>query len=242
MSKKVNHKATILVVEDEQAIRNGIIDVLVYHGFEVDTATEGFSGLTKALTGAYDLILLDVMLPGKNGFDICQLVRQKFPEQAIIMLTAKTAEEDIVAGLSSGADDYVAKPFSVTQLVLRIKAVLRRTKIEPDSGDKITLSPTVTLDPLNLNGEIRGTRQNFTRKEMDILLYLNAHQKRPVPRSELLNKVWGYDAELVLETRTVDIHMAKIRRKLEENPAAPQFLVTVRGAGYRLMIIHQQDQ
>lgn len=231
----MTEKAKILVIEDEQAIRNGIMDVLVYHGFETDVAEDGITGLTKALTGAFDLILLDVMLPGKNGFDICQSVRKKFPEQAIIMLTAKTAEEDIVEGLSSGADDYVAKPFSVTQLILRIKAVLRRTKIQDVAEDKIILSPDVTLNPLNLNGEIYGTLQNFTRKEMDILIYLRANPKRPVSRCELLNKVWGYDADLVLETRTVDIHMAKIRRKLEKNPAKPVYLVTIRGAGYRLM-------
>ncbi|HFB65712.1 MAG TPA: response regulator transcription factor [Aeromonadales bacterium] len=234
-------KAKILVIEDEAAIRNGIIDVLVYHGFEADAAEDGVSGLTKALTGAYDLILLDIMLPGKNGFEICQSVRQKFPEQAIIMLTAKTAEEDIIEGLSSGADDYVAKPFSVTQLMLRIKAVLRRTKVQDGTDDKIILGPEVTLDPLNLTGDIHGSLQKFTRKEMDILTYLRAHPKRPVPRNELLNKVWGYDPELVLETRTVDIHVAKIRRKLEKKPSNPIYLLTIRGAGYRLMTTTGSD-
>jgi len=229
-------KSTILVVEDEKAIRLGVVDVLVYHGFRVDSAEDGLSGLSKSLTGQYDLILLDVMLPGINGFEICQKIRRKHPEQAIIMLTAKTTDEDIIAGLTSGADDYVAKPFSVAQLVLRIKAVLRRAKIHTVETGEIALSSTVKIDTLNLNGRIEGVLQVFTRKEIDIMQYLFQHNERPVSREELLNKVWGYDKELELETRTVDIHVAKIRRKIEQDPAYPKYLVTVRGAGYRMLV------
>ena len=125
----LNRKIRILIVEDEAAIRTGLIDVLVYHGYEVDFAEDGPSGLKKANSGRYDLILLDVMLPGMDGFEICDRIRQRDRDQAIIMLTAKTSDEDIIQGLSLGADDYVAKPFSVAQLVLRIQAVLRRAQI-----------------------------------------------------------------------------------------------------------------
>ena len=122
----MSQKTRILIVEDEQAIRIGLCDVFVYHGFSVESASEGPEGLQKALTGRYDMILLDVMLPGMNGFDICNRVREQDRDQPIIMLTAKTSDEDIVQGLTLGADDYVAKPFSVAQLVLRVQAVLRQ--------------------------------------------------------------------------------------------------------------------
>ena len=125
----MSQKPNILIVEDEAAIRAGLIDVFVYHGFEVDSAAEGPSGLEKALSGIFDMILLDVMLPGMNGFDICNRIREQDKDQPIIMLTAKTSDEDIVHGLTLGADDYVAKPFSVAQLVLRVQAVLRRSRV-----------------------------------------------------------------------------------------------------------------
>ena len=125
---RMTQKATILIVEDEEAIRNGLVDVFVYHGFDVTTTDNGNDGLQLASSGKFDLVLLDVMLPGINGFDILRQVREQHREQAIIMLTAKSTDEDVIEGLSLGADDYVAKPFSVTQLVLRVEAVLRRTR------------------------------------------------------------------------------------------------------------------
>ena len=125
----MNKKLKLLIVEDEEAIRNGLMDLFVYHGYEVDYAAEGRSGLEKSLSGAFDLILLDVMLPGINGFEICERIREKDREQPIIMLTAKSSDEEIILGLSLGADDYVAKPFSVAQLVLRVQAVLRRSRV-----------------------------------------------------------------------------------------------------------------
>lgn len=232
-------KTRILIVEDEVAIREGLIDVFVYHGFEVDIAADGTLGLQKALQGSFDLILLDVMLPGINGFDICQQIRQQDKEQTrdqpIIMLTAKSSDEDIIQGLSLGADDYVSKPFSVAQLVLRVKAVLRRSQGKMKLNDQIKLAENLVIDCQNLcigNGQ---AGVSFTRREMDILLYLQAYSERPVPRQELLSKVWGYADDIELETRTVDIHMAKIRRKIEADPAHPKYLVTVRGAGYRLL-------
>jgi two-component system response regulator RegX3 len=155
------------------------------------------------------------------------------------MLTAKTSDDDIITGLSLGADDYVAKPFSVAQLVLRIKAVLRRANIGMDSARIIELDAQLEVDVENLSGRCGAQELTFTRREADILTYLYANQDRPVPRDELLNKVWGYDRNAEIETRTVDIHIAKLRRKIEPEPKSPRYLVTVRGAGYRLTPVNQ---
>ena len=234
-------KANILIIEDEEAIRNGLLDVLIYHGFTTDAAADGDSGLDKALTGKYDLILLDVMLPGMDGFEVCEHIRKEDREQPIIMLTAKTSDDDIIQGLQLGADDYVAKPFSIAQLILRIEAVLRRSGLTHDTDHIIELGSDkktnqVKIDTRNLSAIKNKEDIHFTRREMDILVYLFNHADRPVPRDELLNKLWGYAKNLDLETRTVDIHIAKLRRKIEKNSAKPDHLVTVRGAGYRLMV------
>lgn len=232
----MGRKIRILIVEDEEAIRAGLIDVLVYHGFEADSAADGRSGLDKALGGTFDLILLDVMLPGINGFEICERVRAADREQPIIMLTAKTSDEDIIRGLSLGADDYVSKPFSVAQLVLRIQAVLRRSRVGVETDTLIRLGKDVDIDVRNLSGRRGAASLVFTRREMDVLQYLSANSERPVPRDELLSKLWGYGRDMGIETRTVDIHIAKLRRKLELDPGRPRHLVTVRGAGYRLLV------
>lgn len=237
----MQQKIRILIVEDEEAIRTGLVDVFVYHGYEADYAADGTEGLEKALSGTFDMILLDVMLPGIDGFEICNRIRSKDREQPIIMLTAKTSEEDIIQGLSLGADDYVAKPFSVAQLVLRVQAVLRRSRVGTESDHHISLGDDIKIDCQNLSGNrTSGNQKNenisFTRREMDILQYLKANSDRPVSRDELLNKVWGYAKDLELETRTVDIHIAKLRRKIEPDPAEPRYLTTVRGAGYRLLM------
>ncbi|MEJ1495397.1 MAG: response regulator transcription factor, partial [Candidatus Sedimenticola sp. (ex Thyasira tokunagai)] len=188
-----------------------------------------------ALSGRYDLILLDIMLPGINGFTICERVREQDRDQPIIMLTAKSADEDVIQGLSLGADDYVAKPFSVAQLVLRVEAVLRRSNRVAAMADAIRLGDDVELDSVNLSGQRNGEKLTFTRREMEIIQYLDANAERPVSRNELLTQVWGYAKDLELETRTVDIHIAKIRRKIEPDPAQPCYLTTVRGRGYRLL-------
>jgi len=232
----MSRKARILVVEDEAAIRNGLLDVLVFHGYEVEAAVDGPAGLEMALSGKFDLILLDVMLPGLDGFSLCNRIRDQDREQPIIMLTAKTSDEDIIQGLSLGADDYVGKPFSVAQLVLRIQAVLRRSGINNEMPTTIRLGAEVEIDTRNLAGQCCNKALSFTRREMDILQYLHSHHSRPVPREELLSKIWGYAKNIDLETRTVDIHIAKLRRKLEPEPAQPRYLVTVRGAGYRLLV------
>jgi len=231
----MSRKLRILIIEDEAAIRTGLIDVFVYHGYEVDFSGHGVEGLNKALTGKYDLILLDVMLPGLNGFEICNRIREQDHDQAIIMLTAKSSDEDIIEGLSLGADDYVAKPFSVAQLVLRVQAVLRRTRNGLAQNQTIQLGNNLSIDCQNLTGRHGAENLSFTRREIDILQYLQSNTERPVSREELLNKVWGYARHLDIETRTVDIHIAKLRRKIEVDPADPQFLITVRGAGYRLL-------
>lgn len=228
-------KPRILVVEDEAAIRDGLADVLVYHGYRVDAVADGKEGLAKALTGHYDLILLDVMLPGRDGFSICEEIRKVDRDQPIIMLTAKTSDEDIVNGLTLGADDYVAKPFGIAQLVLRVKAVLRRSRTTQELAAKILLDGDIEIDTRNLSGRRGGEALAFTRREIEILQYLLSNAERPVSRAELLTRVWGYDRTADIETRTVDIHIAKLRRKIEPDAKEPRNLVTVRGAGYRLM-------
>lgn len=231
----MQRKVQILIVEDEVAIRRGLMDVFVFHGYEVDAAEDGHEGLAKALSGTFDLILLDVMLPGMNGFEICERIRARDRDQPVIMLTAKGGDEDIIQGLTLGADDYVAKPFSVAQLVLRVQAVLRRARVGREMATHIRLDDAFELDTRNLSGRRGDLALSFTRREMAILEYLHAHSERPVDREELLAKVWGYARTLDIETRTVDIHIAKLRRKLEPDPSAPRYLITVRGAGYRLL-------
>ena len=228
-------KAKLLIIEDESAIRTGLVDVFVFHGFDVDYAEDGPSGLEKALSGQFDLILLDVMLPELDGFQVCEKIRAQDRSQPIIMLTARNTDEDIIQGLSLGADDYVAKPFSITQLVLRVQAVLRRSGFDDQPQHQIVLSNQNHIDIQNLSGYMNGNPVHFTRREIEILQYLHQHNERPVPREELLQQVWGYKADMDIETRTVDIHIAKLRRKLETNPKQPQYLTTVRGGGYRLL-------
>ena len=229
-------KPRILVVEDEAAIRDGLADVLVYHGYDVDAVGDGQDGLRKALSGQYDLLLLDVMLPGRDGFSICDEVRKVDRDVCVIMLTAKTSDEDIVNGLSLGADDYVAKPFSIAQLMLRIKAVLRRSRTAAPAAAHIRLAGDVEIDVRNLAGRRGSEALTFTRREMEILEYLQRNTERPVSRDELLTRVWGYDRSAGIETRTVDIHVAKLRRKIEVDAREPRNLITVRGAGYRLLV------
>lgn len=237
-----DRKPRVLVVEDEAAIRTGLTDLLVYHGFEPDTAEDGNAGLKKALSGRYDLVLLDVMLPNINGFEILERIRAKDREQPVIMLTAKSTDDDVIQGLKLGADDYVAKPFSVAQLTLRIEAVLRRSGWDAEVQGSVSLKikdHEVSLDTRNLCARLSWRDEEpvvFTRREMQVLQYLATKPDQPVPREELLTRVWGYAKDTDIETRTVDIHIAKVRRKIEPDPSSPIFLVTVRGAGYRLNV------
>jgi len=230
-------KLTLLIIEDEPAILTGLVDVFVYHGYAVDAAQDGGTGLAKALAGNYDLILLDIMLPTLDGFTICNAIRQHSREQPLIILTAKTTDQDIVTGLTLGADDYVAKPFSVRELVLRVEAVLRRSAKLRQYEAQLRIGAQLLIDTRNLTGTQAGQSDPilFTRREIEMLQYLKQHNDRPVSREELLAEVWGYVQASHLETRTVDIHIAKLRRKIEPNPKEPQCLVTVRGEGYKLL-------
>ena len=231
----MSRKTRILVVEDEPAIRTGLADVLVFHGYEVESAADGIDGRDKALAGRFDLVVLDIMLPGLSGFDVCDAIRRADKDLAVIMLTARVSDDDIVKGLELGADDYVAKPFSIAQLLLRIRAVLRRSRGVDDRPRRLALGDGLDIDVANLTGQRARESIAFTRREMDLLLYLHEHADRAVPREELLARVWGYANHRDIETRTVDIHVAKLRRKIESG-STPSRLITVRGAGYRLIV------
>lgn len=225
-------KPHLLIIEDEASIRNGLCDVFVFNGFDVDTASTGKEGLNKALSGKYHLIILDIMLPEINGLTICDAIRKKDRAQPIIMLTAKGDEEDIIKGLKLGADDYVPKPFSVRELVARVEAVLRRSK-KLDREQSLITSHNMTIDSLNLKLILRDVEVELTRKEVEILRYLIQSQDRPVSRQELLKEVWGY-GNVNIDTRTVDIHIAKLRKKIEQDPQNPKIILTIRGEGYKI--------
>jgi len=225
-----NPKARILVVEDDPAILHGLQDLLVFNGYAADGASDGGQGLAAAQSGGYDLVLLDVMLPTLDGFSICTRLRRERPAQAIIMLTAKGAEEDVVAGFKAGADDYVSKPFSLRELMVRVEAVLRRSG--KPLGDECIQYKDILFDGRNLRASRGAQVQELTRREMDILVYLHRHQARIVAKSELLTQVWHY-ADATIETRTVDIHLLKLRKKLHLLDPDHGLIETVRGEGYR---------
>jgi len=225
-------KPTLLIVEDEPSILRGLTDLFVYHGFNVDSEMDGQQGLNRALKGQYSCIILDVMLPTINGFEICNTIRQHSQNQAILMLTAKNAEEDIINGLTLGADDYLAKPFSTSELVLRVNALVRRSGWSGENHT-LTIGDNVSVCLQKLTGTSYQQEMRYTRREVAILSYLN-QQKSPVSRNELLKEVWGYKSTEHIDTRTVDIHIAKIRKKIEVDPKLPQHLVTLRGEGYQL--------
>lgn len=227
-------KPGLLIVEDEEAILVGLTDVFVYHGFAVDAAKDGRDGLQKALSGRYDLIILDVMLPFVDGFTLCNKIRERDRDQPIVMLTAKSSEEDIITGLTLGADDYIAKPFSVRELVLRVESVLKRSRKLIRQAQILQIGG-IKIDTANLMQVDAPEPLAFSRREIDMLHYLHHHAERPVSREELLEAVWGYKQAAAIETRTVDIHIAKLRRKIEPDPKNPQYLITLRGEGYRLL-------
>lgn len=232
-------KRRILIVEDERPILEGLVDLFTFHGYEVESSQEGRQGLDLALSRRYDLIILDVMLPGMDGFAVCNALRAKNRTVPILMLTAKSSEEDIITGLSLGADDYVAKPFSIRALVLRVEAILRRTAGDEAGERYIRIADRLLIDGANLvsaGGAATGGPApiEFTRREFELLRYLLKHSDRPVSRGELLREIWGYERASEIETRTVDIHIAKLRKKIEAEPKNPEVLVTVRGEGYRL--------
>lgn len=230
-------KIKILIVEDEQAISQGLQDLFVFHGYDVSLAKDGKEGLSQALTGAYDLILLDVMLPELDGFSVCNKIREKDREQPIIMLTAKSQGEDVENGLTLGADDYVTKPFSVRQLVLRVEAVLRRSRKLIQREALLDLGGNLMMNSETLSLQFADQKTcELTRREVELLQYLYKEKERPVSREELLVEVWGYQKSTNIETRTVDIHMTKLRKKVETDPRNPKRLITIRGEGYRWIV------
>lgn len=225
-------KPKLLIVEDEPSILRGLTDLFVFHGYDVESASDGEIGLSKGLAGDYACVMLDVMLPSMNGFDICNALRAHSRAQPIIMLTAKNAEEDIINALSLGADDYVAKPFSTSELVLRVNALVRRSGWTGEDST-INLSQNVSVCTQSLNGQSYCKEVKYTRREVEILAYL-LNKTKPVSRDELLKNVWGYKETRDIDTRTVDIHIAKIRKKVEIDPKSPKHLLTHRGEGYQL--------
>ena len=224
-------KARILVVEDDAALLQGLLDVLVFNGYDVKGVMDGGQGLKAGLAERFDLILLDVMLPTMDGFTICKEIRAKTPGQGIIIITAKGAEDDVVRGFKSGADDYIAKPFSLREVMVRVEAVLRRTG--KNLGDEELHCRGIFFDGKNLVARSENESVELTRKEMDIMIFLHRHSDRIVSKKGLLTKVWHY-ADADIETRTVDIHMLKLRKKISTLIGDTSLISTIRGEGYRL--------
>jgi two-component system response regulator RegX3 len=227
-----NAKARILVVEDDTALLGGLLDVLVFNGYEARGVEDGGKGLSEGLEGQFDLIILDVMLPTLDGFSICGEIRKKKPGQGIIIITAKGAEDDVVTGFKAGADDYITKPFSLREVMVRVEAVLRRTG--KNLGDEEIDLQGIFFDGKNLKALAGDQTVELTRREMDIIIYLHRNQERIVSKKELLTEVWRY-ADADIETRTVDIHMLKLRKKIVALIGDTPLIETVRGEGYGLL-------
>ncbi len=221
----------VLTIEDDPAIRRGIVDALRYAGYRPIEAASGDEGLRLATSRAYDLLLLDLVLPGRDGLEILREVRAIRPTQPVIILTARGAEDDRVAGLQLGADDYVVKPFSVKELLARVEAVLRRSPERPSDVALVGL-PEGTVDIAR--AEVRftdGSRSELSERELELLRYLAANSGRAVSREELLQRVWQISPR-GLSTRTIDMHVTRLREKLRDDPAEPRVILTVRGKGY----------
>ncbi len=226
-------KAKILIIEDEEDLIKGLKLNFGDEGYEVDWALDGREGLQKALEDPPDLILLDIMLPGMDGLEVCRSLRQKNVGIPILMLTAKGEEVDKVVGLEIGADDYITKPFSVRELLARIKAHIRRTKRSEKNVPTLYSLGDVEIDFAHFTVRREGREWELTSLEMEILKYFIAHEGEVVNRNDLLDKVWGY--EKYPTTRTIDNHILKLRKKIEKDPSHPQVILSVYGEGYRFM-------
>ncbi|MBS1835220.1 MAG: response regulator transcription factor [Acidobacteria bacterium] len=224
-------KPQVLLVEDEPGIQMILADRLDLEGYEVDTAEDGDTGLHKALNGKYDLVILDVMLPKKSGFEVCRTMRQNNIMTPVLMLTARGNVVDKVTGLQIGADDYLTKPFDTMELVARLQALLRRSQIPGARLSDTYEFADVKVDFKRSEVTRAGAVVPMSAREFQLLRYLIEHRDETISREELLKEVWGYEA--TPETRTVDVHMAWLRQKLEENQKFPKHFVTVRGMGYR---------
>jgi len=222
----------ILVIEDEPQMLLGLRDNLELEGYEVATAADGEEGLAKATSFSPDLVLLDVMLPRKNGFDVCRELRARAIATPIVMITARSQEADKVLGLELGADDYVTKPFSITELLARVRAVLRRTGGRPATSDVYRIGD-IEID-FRLHQARRGKqRVEFTAREFELLRYFVQHIGQVVTREQILNEVWGY--EEFPTTRTIDNFVAKLRQKVERTAHAPEHILTIHGSGYKFV-------
>jgi DNA-binding response OmpR family regulator len=221
----------ILAIEDDEAIRRGIVDALRYAGYEPIEASTGDEGCRMALRRQYDLLLLDLVLPGTSGLEILNKLRQVRPTQPVIILTAKGEENDRVEGLRRGADDYVVKPFSVKELLARVEAVLRRTPQRPRDVEQITIDGAVVDLERHETRFADGRRVAMTELEMNLLRYLAQNAGRAISRQEILSSVWQIDSRRA-STRTIDMHIARLREKLGDDPDNPSVLITVHGKGY----------
>ena len=226
------NKRRILVVEDDAAIRQGIVDALDYAGYETLEAGDGRTGMDKAVKVDCDLILLDLVLPRGNGLDILREVRAMRPTLPVIILTARGEESDRVEGLRLGADDYVVKPFGMRELLARVEAVLRRSPERPTDVESIEF-PGGVVDLARC--EVRrdnGERTELSQREMELLRYLACNAGRAISRDEILARVWRINPKAIVETRTIDMHVARLREKLGDDPSQPRIILTVRSKGY----------
>jgi len=221
----------ILLVEDELGLVMTLSDRLISEGYAVEAVHDGDAGLARATSEAFDLIILDVMLPGRGGFDICRDLRQRGVSTPIIMLTARGQLTDKVVGLKIGADDYVTKPFEMMELLARVEVQLRRANTRGTLSQETYQFGEIRVD-FRRAEVYRGQEVvEVSTKEFKLLRYLIEHRGAALSRDELLNEVWGYEA--AVSTRTVDVHVAGLRQKLEVNPHHPQFILTIHGLGYR---------
>ena len=226
-------KEKILIIEDEEDLVKGLRINLVDEGYEVDYALNGKEGLVKAMDDKPDLILLDIMLPGMNGLEICKELRQNKMDIPILMLTAKGEEIDKVVGLEIGADDYISKPFSIRELLARVKAHLRRENRGGESIPEVVQLESMRIDFAHYKIIRKDSEIDLTSLEVDVLRYLIGQDGKVVSRDDLLDKIWGY--EKFPTTRTIDNHILKLRKKIENDPAHPEYILSVYGEGYRFI-------
>jgi len=222
----------ILIVEDEPNMIAGLRDNFEYEGYGVITAPDGVAGLEQALAESPDLIILDVMMPRMSGLDVCKQLKAKRPSIPIIMLTARGQEVDKVIGLELGADDYVTKPFSIRELLARVKAVLRRAQPVPKDQERYAFGD-VEVNLRSCQVSRQGKQLEVSSKEFDLLKYFLVHSGEAISRDRLLEEVWGYDR--FPTTRTVDAHIVRLRQKLEPKPDDPRYFLTVHGVGYKFV-------
>jgi two-component system response regulator RegX3 len=224
----------VLLVDDEPAIRDAVEYALRSEGFEVEAVGDGNEALESALTKEHDVVVLDLMLPGMSGTEVCRRVRAE-SAVPIIMLTARGAELDRVLGLEVGADDYVTKPFSMAELIGRVRAILRRRELDRGGTGRTLRVGSLELEPLRHEVRVNGEPKRLTPSEFKLLMLLAEEPERVFSRREIMQHLW--DSDYVGDQRACDIHISNLRRKLEEDPANPERIVTVRGVGYRLAAV-----